>query len=58
MMLVVMAEKWITGREFTISFLNGQPLPVIRLQPPADVAFMTMRRNISVMMWNMAFLVV
>ena len=36
---VVMAEKWITGREFTISFLNGQPLPVIRSQPPADVAF-------------------
>ncbi|NHC03059.1 D-alanine--D-alanine ligase [Acinetobacter sp. 187] len=36
---VVMAEKWITGREFTISFLNGQALPVIRLQPPADVAF-------------------
>ena len=36
---VVMAEKWITGREFTISFLNGQPLPVIRLQPPADVTF-------------------
>ncbi|MEB3753124.1 D-alanine--D-alanine ligase [Acinetobacter sp. MD2(2019)] len=36
---VVMAEKWITGREFTISMLNNQPLPVIRLQPPADVAF-------------------
>lgn len=36
---VVMAEQWITGREYTISFLNGQPLPVIRLQPPADVAF-------------------
>lgn len=36
---VVMAEKWITGREFTISFLNGQALPVIRLQPPADVVF-------------------
>lgn len=36
---VVMAEKWITGREFTIAFLNGQALPVIRLQPPADVAF-------------------
>lgn len=36
---VVMAEKWITGREYTISFLNGNPLPVIRLQPPADVAF-------------------
>ncbi|TDI07637.1 D-alanine--D-alanine ligase, partial [Acinetobacter baumannii] len=29
---VVMAEKWITGREFTISFLNGQPLHVILLQ--------------------------
>jgi len=36
---VVMAEKWITGREYTISFLNGLPLPVIRLHPPADVAF-------------------
>ena len=36
---VVMAEKWITGREFTIVLLNGQALPVIRLQPPEDVAF-------------------
>ncbi len=36
---VVMAEKWITGREFTIVLLNGQALPVIRLQPPGDVAF-------------------
>nr|WP_174507183.1 D-alanine--D-alanine ligase [Acinetobacter sp. Marseille-Q1620] len=36
---VVMAEKWITGREFTISILNGKALPVIRLQPPKDVAF-------------------
>lgn len=36
---LVMAEKWITGAEFTISILNGQALPVIRLQPPADVAF-------------------
>lgn len=36
---IVMAEKWITGREYTIAFLNGQALPVIRLQPPADVAF-------------------
>ena len=34
-----MAEKWITGREFTIVILNGQALPVIRLQPPEDVAF-------------------
>ena len=36
---VVMAEKWITGREFTIVVLNGQALPVIRLEPPQDVAF-------------------
>ncbi|MEY4517052.1 MAG: hypothetical protein RL180_1398 [Pseudomonadota bacterium] len=36
---VVMAERWITGREFTIVMLGGQALPVIRLQPPADVAF-------------------
>lgn len=36
---IVMAEKWITGREFTIVMLNGQALPVIRLQPPEDVAF-------------------
>ena len=36
---VVMAEKWITGRVFTIVILNGQALPVIRLQPPEDVAF-------------------
>lgn len=36
---VVMAEQWITGREFTIVILNGQALPVIRLQPPEDVAF-------------------
>ena len=50
-----MAEKWITGREFTIVILNGQALPVIRLQPPEDVASMTMKPNISVMMWNMAF---
>jgi D-alanine-D-alanine ligase len=36
---IVMAEKWITGLEYTISILNGQALPVIRLQPPKDVAF-------------------
>ena len=34
-----MAEKWVTGREFTIVILNGQALPVIRLEPPKDVAF-------------------
>ncbi len=36
---VVMAERWITGREFTVVILNGQALPVIRLQPPKDAAF-------------------
>ena len=36
---IVMAEAWITGREYTIVILNGQALPVIRLQPPQDVAF-------------------
>ena len=36
---VVMAERWITGREFTIVVLDGKALPVIRLQPPADAAF-------------------
>ena len=36
---VVMAEAWITGREFTVVILNGQALPVIRLEPPKDVAF-------------------
>ncbi|XID74828.1 D-alanine--D-alanine ligase [Alkanindiges sp. WGS2144] len=36
---VVMAEQWITGREFTVVILNGQALPVIRLQPPSDAAF-------------------
>lgn len=36
---VVMAEKWITGCEFTVVLLNGQALPVIRLEPPKDVAF-------------------
>jgi D-alanine-D-alanine ligase len=36
---VVMAEAWITGREFTVVMLNEQALPVIRLEPPKDVAF-------------------
>jgi D-alanine-D-alanine ligase len=36
---VVMAEKWISGREFTVILLNGEALPVIRLEPPKDVAF-------------------
>ncbi|MBF7685440.1 D-alanine--D-alanine ligase [Acinetobacter sp. B10A] len=36
---IVMAEQWITGKEYTIVVLNGEALPVIRLQPPKDVAF-------------------
>ena len=36
---IVMAEKWITGCEYTIVVLNGEALPVIRLEPPKDVAF-------------------
>ena len=36
---IVMAEKWITGCEYTIVVLNAEALPVIRLEPPKDVAF-------------------
>lgn len=36
---VVMAESWITGREFTCVILEGKALPVIRLEPPKDAAF-------------------
>ncbi len=35
----VMAEAWITGKEFSIVIIDGKALPVIRLQPPASVAF-------------------
>ena len=30
----VFAETWITGAEYTIGLLNGQPLPLIRLETP------------------------
>ncbi|WP_227431083.1 D-alanine--D-alanine ligase [Psychrobacter sp. I-STPA6b] len=33
---VVMAEKWITGREFTIVIIDDEAYPVIRLEP-ADI---------------------
>ena len=33
---VVMAERWITGREFTIVIIDDEAYPVIRLQP-ADI---------------------
>lgn len=36
---VIMAEKWITGREYTIVVLGEKTLPVISLQPPKEVAF-------------------
>ncbi len=30
----VYAEKWISGKEYTVGFLQGEALPVIRLQTP------------------------
>jgi len=32
----VMAEKWITGAEFTVAILGDEALPVIRLETPHD----------------------
>lgn len=32
----VIAERWVNGPEFTIALLNGQALPVIRLETPHD----------------------
>ena len=32
----LMAEQWIDGEEYTVGILNGQPLPVIKLQTPHD----------------------
>lgn len=32
----VFAERWITGREYTIAILGDQALPVIRLETPRD----------------------
>lgn len=32
----VIAEKWVTGVEFTVAVLNGQTLPAIRLETPHD----------------------
>jgi len=31
---VVIAERWITGGEFTVSVLQGQALPAIRIETP------------------------
>jgi len=30
----VYAESWVTGKEYTVSLLNGEALPVIRLETP------------------------
>lgn len=30
----VIAERWITGDEYTVALLDGQPLPAIRLETP------------------------
>lgn len=30
----VYAEKWVTGKEYTVALLNGEALPVIRLETP------------------------
>ena len=32
----VMAERWISGAEYTVALLDGEPLPVIRLETPRD----------------------
>lgn len=34
---VVMAEQWIVGEEYTVSMLDGEPLPVIRIEPEGEI---------------------
>ncbi len=33
---VVLVERWVTGREYTVAILNGAALPAIRLETPHD----------------------
>ncbi len=33
---VLLAERWIQGREYTVALLNGRVLPMIRIEPAAD----------------------
>lgn len=33
---LVIAEKWITGSEYTAAVLDGEPLPMIRLETPRE----------------------
>ncbi len=35
----IIAEKWVTGREYTVVILDGKALPVIRLQPHQSHGF-------------------
>ena len=53
---VVMAEKWINGREFTIVLLNGRPCQLSVWSHQKMSRFMIMKLNIIVMMCNMVFL--
>jgi len=32
----VMAEQWVSGREYTVAILDGEALPMIRLETPND----------------------
>ncbi|PID34263.1 MAG: hypothetical protein CR976_01220 [Thiotrichales bacterium] len=34
---VVMAEQWIVGDEYTVSMLDGEALPAIRIEPEGDI---------------------
>lgn len=34
---VVMAEQWISGGEYTVSVLNGEVLPAIRIEPAGEM---------------------
>ncbi len=35
---VLLAESYIRGREITVGIMNGQPLPLIEIVPPTDIA--------------------
>ncbi|MEZ5536976.1 MAG: D-alanine--D-alanine ligase [Thiolinea sp.] len=34
---VVMAEQWIVGKEYTVGMLDGEALPVIRIEPEGEI---------------------
>ena len=35
----VLAERWISGPEFTVGVLGGRALPIIRLETPHDFSY-------------------